>query len=383
MPVYRLNVFGFLACQELLDEVAAEGGSVGNLGFWDQRLALDWTYGNIERFGGNKHNMTLGGMSAGAHSAFHQLAYELGLPDKHSIIRRVVMWSNGAGVQPKSLSEVQDQFDELIEVLRIPRNLDAQSKLARLRALSPEQLIGAIGEMKQNSFRAVTDGRFVRKTLFQEIDDGRFAKAMLRRGIRIMIGDLPDEANVYKLFNPPSSYIGLVERLNVEYPRIVSQALAKHYSSGRNLQDNIDWVDIFGRIFTDVQIHMTACGLLNALTKVLPLSYIHRYRINWRAKCVDIVYPKEMGVTHGSDIFIWFYGNGARLSPPEQQLIGQFLKPFAAFLKGEEVEWPTKSIREARGITSSGSIEILQDGDWERCLEVCDALRVSWHRSNL
>ena len=36
---YRLNMFGFLACEELKEESGGE--AVGNYGLWDQRLAME------------------------------------------------------------------------------------------------------------------------------------------------------------------------------------------------------------------------------------------------------------------------------------------------------------------------------------------------------
>ena len=375
MPAYRLNVFGFLASAELLLEVAEDEGAVGNLGFWDQRLALEWTFENINAFGGNPNNITLGGMSAGAYSVIHQLAYELGLPDEQAFISRIVLWSNGPGVQPKKLPEVQEQFDELVATLGIPQELPAKDKLARLRALSSSQLVSAIGRMKQNSFRTITDGRFVRHSLFREIADGRFAKAMLKRGIKVMIGDLPHEANVYKKVNPPSSYQTLVDRLGVEYPRSTSKALAKLYCPHRAPLVGGNWQDTFGRIYTDIQIYVTARGFIAALARTLPLEYIYRYRINHRLQCVDRIYPREMGVTHGSDITIWFHGNGADLTASERTLIKEYLKPFGEFLRGEQVAWGTQSFRETRTITSDQRIEITVDEDWERGQRVWDALQ--------
>lgn len=38
---------------------------MGNYGFWDQRLALEWTYKNISYFGGDASNITVAGYSAG------------------------------------------------------------------------------------------------------------------------------------------------------------------------------------------------------------------------------------------------------------------------------------------------------------------------------
>lgn len=64
-PAYRVNLFGFIASRELQREAEANREPVGNFGFWDQRLALEWTYTNISYFGGDAGNITVGGYSAG------------------------------------------------------------------------------------------------------------------------------------------------------------------------------------------------------------------------------------------------------------------------------------------------------------------------------
>lgn len=65
LPAYRLNVFGFLYAEELERDAAAAHETPGNHGFWDQRLALEWTreYGPL--FGGDVRNITVAGYSAG------------------------------------------------------------------------------------------------------------------------------------------------------------------------------------------------------------------------------------------------------------------------------------------------------------------------------
>ena len=59
-PGYRLNIFGFLASPDLI-----KAGCDPNCGLWDQRLALQWTYDNIDHFGGDSSNITVSGYSAG------------------------------------------------------------------------------------------------------------------------------------------------------------------------------------------------------------------------------------------------------------------------------------------------------------------------------
>lgn len=65
MPAYRVNLFGFLYSAELAQDAADVGETVGNYGFWDQRMALEWIKENIHLLGGNGDNITISGYSAG------------------------------------------------------------------------------------------------------------------------------------------------------------------------------------------------------------------------------------------------------------------------------------------------------------------------------
>lgn len=63
---YRLGRLGFLAHPELSAE--SDSGTSGNYGLMDQIAALEWVRDNISAFGGDPGNVTLSGVSAGAHS---------------------------------------------------------------------------------------------------------------------------------------------------------------------------------------------------------------------------------------------------------------------------------------------------------------------------
>jgi para-nitrobenzyl esterase len=63
---YRLGSFGFFAHPALSAEQS--GGPLGNYGFMDQIAALKWVQRNAARFGGDRHNVTVFGESAGGMS---------------------------------------------------------------------------------------------------------------------------------------------------------------------------------------------------------------------------------------------------------------------------------------------------------------------------
>ncbi|CAD5205977.1 unnamed protein product [Bursaphelenchus okinawaensis] len=57
---YRLGVFGFMS--------TGDEAMPGNLGLWDQTLALKWVQENIKAFGGNPNKVTVMGQNAGSAS---------------------------------------------------------------------------------------------------------------------------------------------------------------------------------------------------------------------------------------------------------------------------------------------------------------------------
>jgi len=64
---YRLSAYGFLGGQQAL----AAGAT--NIGFRDQRLALQWVHENIGAFGGDPGKVTIFGESSGAESVAAQV----------------------------------------------------------------------------------------------------------------------------------------------------------------------------------------------------------------------------------------------------------------------------------------------------------------------
>lgn len=378
LPSYRLNALGFLASKELRDEASSSGGEFGNMGFRDQRLALEWTHKNISLFGGNPGNITVGGYSAGSHSTFQQLAHELyRVPDGKAIIKRAIMFSNSPGVQPRTADEHQKQFDEFTGKLGILHGLPGNEKLAKLRALPYQKLVDVQDEMKISEFRALTDGSWLPADLIANINSGDFARRMKQRGITLLNGECRDEHNLYRNWRiPEDTYSSVYTRLVADYPERVVAKLMKHYCSGREELPSgyPSWQNLFGHIYADIQVHHLERGFHDALFRggLEPGKDVLRYRFDRRLKCLDDTVPIDWEVTHSTDVPIWFWGTDYKhgMTDQEKKWLKSWNEGFAAFVSGEPVSWGTSKPKDMKRWRSDGETDTWEDDLWEEGLKL-------------
>ncbi|KAF9886102.1 hypothetical protein FE257_012037 [Aspergillus nanangensis] len=107
--IRSIGALGFLPSAVTADE------GILNLGLHDQILLLKWVQDNIEAFGGDPSQVTLIGLSAGAHSiAHHIMNHDL----QHSLFHRAVIESGAAtsrAVHPYNAQLHEDQFRAFVE----------------------------------------------------------------------------------------------------------------------------------------------------------------------------------------------------------------------------------------------------------------------------
>lgn len=231
---YRLNVFGFLAHDALRNEDPDH--LTGNYGFWDQRAALEWVYHNIEHFGGDPTNITVSGLSAGAHSTHMQLMHEFDLSTQDAcynpMIRRIFLQSNAAIWPSKSVTETRDQFDELATLLDLPAHLSDIEKIARLREVDALALVRVLETMNMHTFRATRDTRnqaFVKQDWTSAMMDGRLARWCQQQGVWFVIGECADEEWVYRNINTPTDQADLVRQVNNYYMLSLVEKMLPYY----------------------------------------------------------------------------------------------------------------------------------------------------------
>lgn len=135
---YRLGVFGFMP------HPSFDPKFNGAYGLEDQRTALHWVQKNIERFSGDKDNVTLVGESAGASSVcMHILA-----PDRtKNLFHKAIIQSGGCAYQLRSVAEGAEQLGKRVAEIIGCTGPDA---LKCLRKASVKDLLNA-GRMATGS----------------------------------------------------------------------------------------------------------------------------------------------------------------------------------------------------------------------------------------
>lgn len=249
---YRLGPFGFLS----LSQYGGALADASNLGLQDVIAALQWVRQNIARFGGDPHNVTVTGHSAGAYLATALVA----APAADGLYRRVAAFSGGASrIVPAWWAE------EL-----------AISFLAELGiADDPEQLLTLDAKRLAETFIKVSPREFGQRqsidcTTTSIVDDHSQAGAVLvghplrvlesgrRSDIDIVFSSTTNEVDWYVINDPafdPGSIDHIVEVFAAKgrIPRSRARRIVAHYDvNGRSP------AQVRGALYTDYSFTLPA-----------------------------------------------------------------------------------------------------------------------------
>ena len=173
---YRVGVLGFLAHPELTKESGHQ--SSGNYALLDQIAALQWIQSNIAKFGGDAHNVTIAGQSAGG-AAVHDLTAS---PLARGLFQRAIVQSGGSSVGrggitngPEALAAAETKGEKFAEA-------KGAHSLADLRSMSWQKLMEPVnspapqgGPPSQSGFRfaPIVDGYVLPASFMSVIADGK------------------------------------------------------------------------------------------------------------------------------------------------------------------------------------------------------------------
>ncbi|XP_035205089.1 acetylcholinesterase-1-like, partial [Stegodyphus dumicola] len=202
---YRIGVMGFFS--------AFIEDADGNMGIYDQILALNWVRDNAESFGGDPDHIVLMGESAGAMS----VAAHLVSPLTKNLIKRAILQS-GAGLQPMNYDENERLYKASQKLATIVGCADKSVTLQTdpriivncLKRLSAKELSAAEGIlMKSNPITFVprTGDTYMPRAIVYDVMEGNFKDTELLIGVNENEGSFflsaaaPDYFGVYGVNN--------------------------------------------------------------------------------------------------------------------------------------------------------------------------------------
>jgi para-nitrobenzyl esterase len=164
---YRLGPIGWFYHPAIQTGGVDKLTDSGNFGTLDHAQALKWIRENIDAFGGNPHNVTITGESAGAHNTMNMVISPLG----KRLFHKAMSESGGMVTVPTSSARLSAN-DYIEKLIRFKENVDAATATARRIAMETDGTLEAY-------LRATTAGDFFLALLkygsvptFPAIEDG-------------------------------------------------------------------------------------------------------------------------------------------------------------------------------------------------------------------
>ena len=175
---YRLGALGFLAHPAL---AARPGGPAGNYGLMDQQAALRWVQANIRRFGGNPHNVTIAGESAGGLSVLAQMVS----PGSRGLFQKAIIQSGAFALNQQPLAAAETAGEAFAAKAGCPDQTAACLRKLPVADLVNSPFVGIPG---------VVDGQVLTEPIGTALAAGRFAR------VPVLDGTNHDEERIFVSF---------------------------------------------------------------------------------------------------------------------------------------------------------------------------------------
>jgi para-nitrobenzyl esterase len=165
---YRLGALGFLAHPAL---ASRPGGPAGNYGLMDQQAALRWVQRNIGQFGGDGHNVTIAGQSAGGVAVLAHLVSR----GSRGLFQRAIVQSGAFALTQQPLASAE-AFGESVAASAGCPDQTAQC----LRHVPVDELVA---KFPGAAIPGVVDGSVLTESIGTALAAGRFARVPILNGI--------------------------------------------------------------------------------------------------------------------------------------------------------------------------------------------------------
>lgn len=174
---YRLGPFGWLYFPALNPDGTAEDKS-GNYGTLDTIKAVKWVKNNIRAFGGNPHNITVGGQSAGGFNTLNLLTSPLA----DGLFQRAFIMSAGGGDAPASTALAYAIVDKLLGSHAGMTDAEIAAYLRSKSASDIERALMVNGSIALGTIAPVIDGTVITDTFANNIAAGNYSQVPIVLG---------------------------------------------------------------------------------------------------------------------------------------------------------------------------------------------------------
>ena len=184
----RLGAFGYLSLPQLTEEQ----GHSGNYGLMDQIKAMEWIYENIEAFGGDPENITIGGQSGGTTKSVSMALSDIcDVPISKMVLQSGLKWADAYDPQDVAEERGQNYLTDL--------GLDKDISLEELRAMPAEDIFDATSQ--NYGGKVVMDNYVVTyPTVIAAAEDGKFDNIAILAGTNLGEGTAPEVTNAEEFY---------------------------------------------------------------------------------------------------------------------------------------------------------------------------------------
>ncbi|MFC8866642.1 carboxylesterase/lipase family protein [Streptomyces sp. NPDC057148] len=294
---YRLGIAGFLDLP----------GAPANRGLLDVVAALRWVRENVAAFGGDPHNVTLFGQSAGATVVGGVLA----TPEAAGLFRRAIVQS-GSGLGAFTPEQAARVARAAGDALGIEPLADA------FAGISDERLVEAAGKLAGIDLRTETHGDpLIGLSPFSLVLGTQPAVSVAAGGdadVDLLIGTNAEEGNLYLV--PVGKYATSTAADVDETAARSHPTPARLVETYRASRPGASFAELRSAIMADALFGVGSRALADAHA-AHPRSATYAYEFAWRSRALG----GELGATHGVELpFVFDLADRAELSGPNALL---------------------------------------------------------------
>uniref|UniRef100_F6VMR1 Carboxylic ester hydrolase n=1 Tax=Xenopus tropicalis TaxID=8364 RepID=F6VMR1_XENTR len=357
---YRLGALGFLS-------IPGNADAPGNVGLFDQRLALEWIYENIATFGGNPQSITIFGESAGAAS----VSYHLLSPKSHPYFTRAIMQSGSANAPWGAINKTEARHRALILANQLGCSYETDNKIiACLRGKTPKEISDKADYVIPPGDRAIIEMTFppsVDGDFLTEMPEQLLQLGQLKKNTQILTGVNKDEGSYFLVYGMPGfskdhdSYINRTqfeESVRLSFPKAAELAVESilfYYADWEGVRNPALYRDAMDDVVGDYNF---ICPLLEFTKRASHLGdNVYLYFFQHRSS--QLAWPEWMGVIHGYEIEFVFgkpLDEKLNYTKQEETLSRAVMRQWANFAKTGnpngadplQNQWPAFTLDEQR-----------------------------------